>query len=566
MKNRKELSRRDFIKGMAAFGAAGLTSAAMLKAPVSASAEESTDIHWDKEADVVVVGTGTVITAAIAANEFGADKVIILEKNPVLFGGTSMMSGGGFALPGYIDDLKEEGIEDSREKVLTYMHAVGEDRMPAEPQEAFVDHANEFCQWLKGVFGFSRFGHYTKAHGDYYENYAGSIGYGRGNVGIFNADGELLGASDLWNIYHEYVDQHDNMELLFGCEGKNLITDSTGAVIGIYGEQDGKTLAIRARKGLVLGTGGFDYNEQMRKYFLPFPIYRSCSSVMNTGDGHRMGARIGGQLAFMDRVMGVPFVYDEVEWNEDDDRNYSLFKNSNVCDWSMFCNFPHSCIVNRKGKRFMNEAREYDTFIRAFSSYDTGAMKFENIPAFFIADTQYVSKYILPGYGTPFAETGLPEYVKVFDTIEELADGMGIKKENLLHQLETFNENARKGVDPEFHRGESEDAYQDLLFAASMCSLTGDVSDLTDRSSTLGTVEVGPFYCIRYVPGTCGTRGGLLTDGEAQVLNTDGEKIPGLYAVGSCSSGVAGYWAGGACIAQGSVMSYIAVKSMMNKD
>lgn len=286
----------------------------------------------------------------------------------------------------------------------------------------------------------------------------------------------MLRAGDLWGIYRSYVDEHDNIELLFGCEGKKLITDSDGAVIGIYAEMGDKTIAIKANKGVVLGTGGFDYNEQMRRYYLPFPLYRSVSSVMNTG-----------------------------------------------------------------------------------------AMKFENIPAYFIADSQYVSKYLLPGYCTPYAETGLPDYVKVFDTIEELADGMGIDKESLIKQLESFNENARNGVDPVFHRGESEDAYHDLVFAVSMCSLTGDASDLTDKTSTLGTVEVGPFYCVRYVPGTCGTRGGLLIDGDAQVLDTEGQKIPGLYAVGSCSSGVAGYWAGGACISQGSIMSYVAVKHMLQK-
>ena len=83
--------------------------------------------------------------------------------------------------------------------------------------------------------------------------------------------------------------------------------------------------------------------------------------------------------------------------------------------------------------------------------------------------------------------------------------------------------------------------------------------------ATLGTVEQGPFYCCRYVPSSCGTRGGLVTNGKAQVVNQDNEPIKGLYAVGCCSAGVAGYWAGGACISQGSVMSYIAVKDMLGK-
>ncbi len=563
----KELSRREFMKGAAAFGLAGIAGAVGFGQGVTAEAAGSADIEWDAEAEIVVVGTGTVITAAIAAAELGAENVIVLEKNPVLFGGTSMMSGAGFALPGFIDDLKDENSGDTREQVLAYMQAVGENRMPSAPQEAFVDNANEYVHWVKNVFGWSKFAHANHSHQDYYENYTGSIGFGRGSAFIFDADGKQVGAGDVWQCYRKYVDNSDKIDLRMGHEAKSLITDENGAVIGVTAEHDGSILNIRATRGVVLGTGGFDYNEQMRKFYLPFPLYRSCSSVMNTGDGQRMGAKIGAQLAFMDRVMGVPFAYSEPEWGEDDDRNYSLLKSDPMgTDWCSFCTFPHSVIVNRKGKRFCNETREYDNFVRSFSSYDNGVMKFENIPAFFIADTQYVSRFLLPGYNTPFAEKGLPDYVKVFNTLEELADGMGIDKEGLLAQIRTYNEYVKNGYDPDWHRGESQDAYDTMMFAATgYCSLGGDTSDLTDVTATLGSVEVGPFYCIRYVPGTCGTRGGLLIDGDSQVLDAEGEKIPGLYAVGCCSSGVAGYWAGGACIAQGSIMSYVAVKTILGK-
>ena len=562
----KNISRRDFIKGAAALGVTGLAGAAGFgRATIAEAAEEQ---HWDAEAEVVVVGTGTVITAAIAAAEFGAESVIVLEKSPILFGGTSMMSGAGFALPGFVDDFADEGIDDTREKVLSYMQAAGENRMPSAPQEAFVDNANEYVQWIKSVFGWSRFGHLSRSHGDYYENYADSIGYGRGSAVIFDGEGNsLAGGGLVWNCYREYVDNSERIDLRMGHEVKSLITNESGAVIGVTAEHEGETLNIRATKGVVLGTGGFDYNEQMRKYYLPFPLYRSCSTVMNTGDGQRMGAKIGAQLAYMDRFMGVPFAYSDTEWKEDDDRNYSLLKSDAMAaDWAAFATFPHSVIVNRKGKRFCNETREYDNFCRAFSAYDNGVMKFENIPAFFIADTQYVSRFLLPGYNTPFAENGLPDYIKVYDTLEELAEDMGIDREGLLAQVQTYNENAKNGIDPEWHRGESQQAYDTMIFAATgYCGLGGDMSDLTGPASTLGAVEVGPFYCVRYVPGTCGTRGGLLIDGDAQVLNVEGEKIPGLYAVGTCSSGVAGYWAGGACIAQGSVMSYVAVKAIMGK-
>lgn len=560
----KNLSRRDFLKGTVALGAAGLAGA-VLGEP-AARAEDSDPISWDAEAEIVVVGTGTVITAAIAAAEFGAERVIVLEKNPLIFGGTSMTSGGGFALPGFVDDFADENLGDTREKVLTYMQAVGENRMPSAPQEAFVDNANEYVQWIKSVMGWSKFAHANRSHGDYYENYTGSIGYGRGSAFVFDAEGNQLFAQGLWADYRAYVDNSDRIDLRMGHEATSLITDETGSVIGVVAKHEGETVNIRATKGVVLGTGGFDFNEQMRKYFLAFPLYRSNSSVMNTGDGHRMGAKVGAQLAYMDRFMGVPFAYDATEWADDDDRNYSLMASSQLADWASFATFPHSLIVNRKGRRFLNETREYDHFCRAFSAYDTGVMKFENIPAFFIADSQYTARFLLPGYATPFAEAGLPPFVRAFDTLEELAEEMGIDKEGLLAQIAVFNENAKNGVDPEWHRGESQDAYDTMMYAATgYCSLGGDVSDLDSLSSTLGTVEVGPFYCVRYVPGTCGTRGGLLIDGDSQVLNVEGDKIPGLYAVGTCSSGVAGYWAGGSCISQGSVMSYVAVKAILGK-
>ena len=101
------LSRRNFLKG-AALGALGMTA---MSAGV-ALAEDKAAIAWDAEADIVVVGTGTAVTAAIAANEFGAEKIIVLEKDEAIFGGTSASSGHGYALPGYLKTFEGEGIED----------------------------------------------------------------------------------------------------------------------------------------------------------------------------------------------------------------------------------------------------------------------------------------------------------------------------------------------------------------------------------------------------------------------------------------------------------------------
>ena len=150
------LTRRDFLKG-ATLGLTGVMLGGM-----NVVAEEKEGIAWDAEADVVVVGSGTAVTAAVAANEFGAEKVILIEKDEAVFGGTSASSGHGYALPGYLKTFEGEGIEDSREKCETYMYAVGEDRMNAEVIASFLDNAEEYVEWAKGVWGWSKLAHTSR--------------------------------------------------------------------------------------------------------------------------------------------------------------------------------------------------------------------------------------------------------------------------------------------------------------------------------------------------------------------------------------------------------------------
>ncbi len=581
----KKLSRRDFLKGAAASAASvsvlslmGCASGDAGTTEAEKQTEKQTEnlsetkanvgetVAWDYEADAVVVGTGTAIIAAIAASEMNVGSIVVLEKSEFMFGGTSSLSGGGSALPGFLTDFADENNGDTREKCISYMMACGEDRMSEEVITSFVDHSQEYVDWIKATMNWSKFKH-IGIYNDYYFRYQDSIpgAIGRGCAQPFDMEGNQVSSAAQWQQYHDYVDSHDNITLLMGTAGDSLITDENGKVIGIVAKQGDKEIRIKANKGVVLGTGGFDYNEEMRKSYLPLPLYHSCCVTSNTGDAHRMGARLGAKLTMMDRYMGVPFPYANPVWNENDDRNYSILASSPMADWGMFTKFPHSICVNRKGKRFGDEGSQYDVFCRAFNAYDNGLMKYENIPAFFIADAEYASRFTLPYYVA--ADGELPEYVFKFDSLEELADGMGIDKEGLLEQVSRFNQMVENKVDTEWHRGESIDHYNTMMFNVPWCAVPGydAAAELTDLTSTLGTISKAPFYCVRYVPGTCGTRGGLAINGNAQVLNVDGEVIEGLYAAGAASAGVAGYWAGGACISQGCVMSYIAAKHMAGK-
>ena len=525
--NKKQLSRRDFLKGTAV---AALSFSALPLLHVEASAESDKTVSWDYEADVVVVGTGTVAVGAVAAVDAGAESVIVLEKDKAFFGGTSATSGGGFALPPFIDFLEnKEG--DTRETCLAYMKACGEGRMDDRAMTTFVDVADEFTKWFIQIMGWERFGFLTDRYDNYYPLYTNGTIPGRGCNMIYDKEGKRVSAFAIWSAMREYLESHDQVTLLMGTAAQELIQDEEGKVIGLYAEQEGKRIAVHAKKGVLLGTGGFDYNETMRRQYLPTPIFRSVASRNNTGDAQKMSARLGAQLAYMDRVMGAPYVYDSSEWDNANSTDYSIMKQDpQHYDFYTYYNMPHSILVNRKGWRFGNEDRHYDVAARAFGGFDTGDLDNGNIPGIFVCDSQVT---VLPTGADPTGD--LPEFIFKFDTLEELADGMGINKENLLQQVTRFNESVKNGEDRDFSR----------------------------NASTLGEIVNAPFFACRYVPGSMNTRGGLQVDGNSQVVNQDNEAIPGLYAVGNCSTGVAGYWAGGACISQGCVMAYVAAKAIV---
>ncbi|MDR1015410.1 MAG: FAD-binding protein [Coriobacteriales bacterium] len=555
------LSRRSFLRGsvLAAGGAAlGLAGCAPesggaaadggAAAGDAAGAAQGEAEAWDKEVDVLVVGTGTVIHAAIACSELGSKTVLIAEKDPAVFGGTSSTSGGGHALALLSFDA-DEGIEDTREDVLTYMRLCGDDRMDENVQAAFVDTCDEFAHWVLDTHGWAKWGHINRAFSDYYELYEGSLpgGFGHGSWYPFSAEGEQLGAPKQWPVYQAYVDSHENIELSMGTSIKSLVTDGTGAVVGAVLDDGGGDMRVKAG-AVVLGTGGFEHNEEMRRFHLPFPYYRSNGSPNNTGDGQRVGAKIGAQLAHMDEAFGCPHFDTDPEFKP------GVFRyDAPGSDAFAPRGFPHSVIVNRKGRRFADEATMYATFNRSFGVYDTGTMEFVNIPGFWIADSVYAETFLLPGYA-PAATP--PEFVVQADTLEELADKLGIDKEGLLDEIAAFNANAANGTDPVWHRGKPV-SVDTLAMMGQFMLMEG----ATLPETVLGTVEKGPFYACRYVPGMMGgTRGGLKVDANAQVVDVDGSPIPGLYAAGNCSSGVAAYWAGGATLGQGAVLAYLAAK------
>ena len=180
------------------------------------------------------------------------------------------------------------------------------------------------------------------------------------------------------------------------------------------------------------------------------------------------------------------------------------------------------------------------------------------VPLTYAATGDGEDSYFNETYGGEAADPSeVPAHFVMADTLEELAEKLGIDAAGLAAEIATFNENAAKGVDPVYHRGEK---HLDINTTGVMA---GSRTDLANP--VLAPLATGPFYGAVYVPGTCGTAGGLTINENAQVVNVNGEPIEHLYAVGNCSSGVSGgtYVHGGISLGSGAVMSWVAVNHVL---
>lgn len=546
----EQLTRRSFVAGAALASATLAGSATALATEANASA--ATEVAWDKEADVVVVGTGTVAVAAIAASRLGAGSVIVLEKLGI-FGGTTAMSGQGVGIPcNHV--WQEDGCAATPEEVLEYYRVSSNSRVDLDVAQSYIDHGDEYLRWTEDEFGFT-WG-YVEMMGNAYSDYYDPIsGYGAHHRPV--AVQSINGETDIkcWTFYEQAINEDPNIELLMESPATRLVTDASGAVVGVIATQGDTELAIKANKAVILGTGGYEHNASMRAQHLPFPLVCSQTCTGNTGDGQRMAQSVGADLAYMDRCWGLPHVYlgekDPALMAQDNE----LQPVGSSSDPGSFRGLPGMVLVNYRGERVANECASYDTFNRVFGTFDTDTSSFSNIPLYAVIDQKYVAPWGLPGA----AEDGTPseEYWVKEDTLEEVAEKLGIDVDGFVKEMEQFNADAERGIDPKFHRGEHD---FDLNTTGAYLNFTG--VDSGTPNPLLSPLVNPPFYGIKYVPGTFGTCGGAKINKNAQVVNVNGEPIRGLYAVGNCSSGVAGgnYAHGGITVGQGSVMGFVAAK------
>ncbi len=290
------------------------------------------------------------------------------------------------------------------------------------------------------------------------------------------------------------------VELLLDAPVVELLAD--GRAEGVRVERGGTTRDVLARRAVVLAAGGFEANPDLRREHLPLPtdVAWTCGSPHNTGVPLLAAQRLGAHLVELDDAWWtLVSVFDGVPYRMTAER----------------C-LPHSLIVDASGGRFVNEAGpmpeigrhlyERNRFVRA-------------IPAWLIVDNTHRQRYPL-GPWLPGSGPGRGDHTVVrADSVGELAKQIGVDPAGLVSTVVRFNDAAAKGKDPDFGRG-----------TTVIDREGGDPSH--KPNPTLGPLSRGPFWAVPLQPGDVGTKGGLLVDADARVLDRHGGvALPGLFAV-----------------------------------
>lgn len=557
--------------------------------------------HWDREVDVVAVGSGAGgMSAALTAAIEGLEAIIV-EKTAFI-GGSTAVSGGAVWIPGndqaaavghgepfeaaklYLDQIVGNWSSDAMKlaflkagpEMVAYFHrhshvrlaarAYSPDYYPDMPGASLGGRAmdpvafdgrllgGDFARLRDPLKEFVVLGgmmvtvtdvnhllKVTKSFASWRHGVALVLRYARDRLTYRRGTRLVLGNALAARLLRSVLDR--GVEVLTDTPARRLVVEA-GRVTGVVVENQGRELAIRARRGVVLATGGFPNDPERRRAFLPEGLgLWSIAPEGNSGDGLRLGEAAGAVLRhdnasniFMTPISilrkpdGSEVKYPHLVWDRAK---------------------PGLMAVNGAGRRFVNESTSYHEFGLAMIE---GQRTAPTIPAFLICDAAFLRRWglglALPG-GRPFRDLVDAGYLYEAPTIKALAAKLGLPPDALADSAARFSRYAAEGADPEFGKGGT--AYNRYL---------GDGE--ASGNPCLGPLDTAPFYAVKVYPGDIGTAGGIVTDGEARALGQDGRPIPGLFACGNdMNSVMAGTYPGpGITLGPAMTFGYLAGKSL----
>jgi len=531
------LSRRGFLGATASGLALGASALAC------STDESAAGPAWDREVDVVLVGTGTGLVGGLAAAAAGAS-VLALEKRQVV-GGSTGHSGGVAWVPNN-HCMAAEGIEDSRENALLYCTRLAMQQADDALLEAFVDGAPEMLRFVEANSPLTfRVSTIMGDNADYHPEWPGAVQRGRSVEPITEREG-LLGPELIEGLRQGF--EAAGGEILTETPVRRLVVEPTAdgrsRVVGVEAERDGQPFRVRARRGVQLAAGGFEWDFELKRHYLRGPTLYTLGASGNEGDGIRMAQAVGADLRNMNEVWGITVYAAEAEPLVEHRMGATL--NAEIEKRA-----AGSIVVNARGERFHNEAADYDTTWRSYHTWENwGELGYRNLPAFLLFDGAARERGTIAGVpaGQP-----LPDWVATAPSLPELAEKLGIDPAGLSRTVARFNAFARDLRDPDFHRGES----------------SYDRYGQPDKAITLAPLEQAPFYGAQVAAADLGTCGGARVNADAQVLDPFGEGIPGLYASGN-NAGVGSpgtsYGGGGGTIGPAMTFAYLAGRALAGTD
>ncbi len=548
----------------------------------------------DTTCDVLVLGAGAAgLACAATAATLGLD-VRVADK-AASFGGTTALSGGWLWIP-CSRHAARAGVADSLDDVRTYLRAELGDRYDARLVDAYLESGPRMLEHFEDELGV-RFA-IGLDYPDYHSAQPGARDGGR-SVCAMPVDGRSLGedvarlrkpvpemtlfglkvgsGADFQHFFRarrsirsalyvlrrivrhglDHVVHGRDLTLMSGnalagalarslrarqvplwlsSEATSLVVEE-GVVRGAVLQRDGERVVVRARRGVVLATGGFAHDKARRAELLPPAAAGDASSLVvaqSAGDGLRLGVSAGGVVA---RGLASGAAWMPVSHVRRRDGTRGLYPHS------FERGKPGVIAVDSTASRFANESDSYHDFVRALLAREPATGQ-----CWFVADATFVARYGL-GIAKPFP-LPLRRYLKSGylvrrPTLEALAQALSLDPARLARTVADFNADAARGVDPTFGRGASADTRDQGAKA-------------TRPNPGLAPIAKPPFYAVRVHAGDLATFAGLVADDHGRVLRASGEPVPGLYAAGTdMASPFAGVYVGaGANIGPAMVFGY----------
>ena len=513
------------------------------------------------EADIVIIGFGSAGgCAAIEARDHGAH-VVILEKQPeeTHFSNTRM-SGGGFHSPdpsGDFDSLKAYAKAMFSGDNLPYKLEGDQSEFADELAELWARYAPQNAPFMRGLdpgfqavvsagAAFPEFpgaakSKYACVRGTYTGKYDEDAvaGRTRDSDKSTKQSGEAFHACMLAGV------QSRNVPIHYGVTAEELIVDDSGAVTGVRAQRGGRPFTYRARRAVIIASGGYEYNARMRKAFLDGPGIEGWAfygSPANTGEGIRMALRVGAALARVGSIAGrvicaIP------------ERRLGLRIGLNTSGVGK----PNEIVVDNHGHRYASERRitkdpSRYIFYKEALEFDTVTLTYPRIPSWMIFDSVMMRRGAVVSVAAA-----------AYNGIDWGEDNMNALRKGWILTGATLDELAQRIREHSDNRGNMDSAaLSESVRKWNEFCVAGHDPDFEREVATMGPVSEPPFYAIPLYPGGPNTKGGLRADAQRHVVDWEDKPIPRLYAVGEICSVFQFVYQGGGNLAEGIVFGRVA--------